>query len=307
VRVVFCGTPIDAVPALEAVVTAGHDVALVVTQPDRRRGRGGASAPSPVKDAAARLGLPVRTPNRARELVDEIRALDAALGVVVAFGQLLPTALLDATQHGFVNLHFSLLPRWRGAAPVERAVLAGDAETGVCVMQLDVGLDTGAVYACTRTPIGDDETAGDLRARLVGLGAPLLVATLPRVGVDVPVPQEGDATLAPKLSVAEFRIDPARPADELARLVRAGSPRPGAWTVVGGRRLKVLRAHAQMPDAEVPDADAPEPGSVDVGARLGTAAGWLVLDEVQPEGRDAMAGRAWRSGLRGEPASFERP
>ncbi len=150
-RIVYCGTPEDAVPPLRALHDAGHDVALVVTQPDRRRGRGGGAEPSPVEREAERLGLEVRTPERARELVDEIAGLDADLGVVVAFGQLLPRPLLDATRLGFVNLHFSLLPRWRGAAPVERAVLAGDDETGVCVMHLDEGLDTGPVYDCART------------------------------------------------------------------------------------------------------------------------------------------------------------
>ena len=145
-RVVFLGTPADAVPTLRALHESEHEVALVVTQPDRKRGRGGALVPSPVKAAATELGLPVVTPERSREIVDQVRDTGAELGVVVAFGQLLPTALLDALPHGFVNVHFSLLPRWRGAAPVERAILAGDAETGVCVMELEAGLDTGPVY-----------------------------------------------------------------------------------------------------------------------------------------------------------------
>src|SRR5204862_2497913 len=156
-------------------VEAGHEIAMVVTQPDRRRSRGAGHDPSPVRRAADELGLPVRTPDKARELVDDVRASGAALGVVVAFGQLLPVSLLEALPLGFVNVHFSLLPRWRGAAPVERAVLAGDAETGVCVMQLEAGLDTGPVYATRRVPIGARETAGELRDRLVAVGTALLV------------------------------------------------------------------------------------------------------------------------------------
>lgn len=273
VRVVFLGTPADAVPALEALPAAGHDVALVVTQPDRKRGRGGALVPSPVKVAAERLGFPVATPAKAREVVDDVRATGAELGVVVAFGQLLPPALLDAVPHGFVNVHFSLLPRWRGAAPVERAILAGDAETGVCIMALEAGLDTGPVFATARTAIGADETAGELHARLVALGSDLLVDVLPSIPTATPVPQSGEPTYAEKLTVEEFHLDPALPPAELVRRVRAGNPRPGAWTTVDGKRLKVWRAHAG-PEGFVPD-------------------------EVQPEGKRAMPYAAWLAGHRG--------
>jgi len=154
VRIVYLGTPADAVPPLHALVEAGHDVAFVVTQPDRRRSRGAGADPTPVKRAALDLGLTVLTPAKAREVVVDVTASDAEFGVVVAFGQLLPGALLDAIPNGFVNMHFSLLPRWRGAAPVERAILAGDTETGVSLMQIEAGLDTGPVYASTRVPIG---------------------------------------------------------------------------------------------------------------------------------------------------------
>jgi methionyl-tRNA formyltransferase len=299
-RIVYCGTPDDAVPPLRALHEAGHDVALVVTQPDRRRGRGSAVAPSPVKAAAEELGLDVRTPVRARELTDEIAALGADLGVVVAFGQLLPGALLEATRLGFVNLHFSLLPRWRGAAPVERAVLAGDEETGVCVMQLDEGLDTGPVYECVRTRIDDDESAGELRARLVELGTPLLVDVVGTIDERTPQPQSGESTSADKLSVEEFRLDATRPAAELARLVRAGNPRPGAWARIDGRRIKVLRAHVERSVHEQSEETRPHLriGLVDEQARLHTSAGVLVLDEVQPEGKGAMPGTAWRAGVR---------
>ena len=273
-RIVFLGTPDDAVPTLRALVDAGHDVALVVTQPDRRRGRGRATAPSPVKAAALELGLPVRTPARAREVVDEIGATGATLGAVVAFGQLLPDALLESLPHGFVNLHFSLLPRWRGAAPVERAILAGDAETGVSIMRIDAGLDTGPVYAVQRTPIVPDETAGDLRARLAMLGTDLMVTTLPRIPDLVPTPQDGDPTYAEKLDVAEFELDWARPPDELLRVIRAGNPRPGAWTTVDHVRLKIWRART-TPDGSV------EPV------------------EVQPEGKPRMPWEAWKRGRAG--------
>jgi methionyl-tRNA formyltransferase len=294
VRVVFFGSPTDAVRPLRALVDAGHDIALVVTQPDRRRTRGAGADPTPVRTAAEALGLVVRTPERAREVIDDVRATGAELGVVVAFGQLLPPVLLDALPHGFVNLHFSLLPRWRGAAPVERAVLAGDAETGVCLMRLEEGLDTGPVFACTRVPIGDEETAGELRARLVGEGTRLLVEHLPSVPTATPQPQQGEPTYAPKLSVEEFRLDPwHRGATELARAVRAGNPRPGAWFAVNGRRVKVWRAHT---GAGAGDA----PGSVTRDGALGTTDGVLVLDEVQPEGKQAMDARAWTAGVRGD-------
>ena len=295
-RIVFLGTPADAVSPLQALVAAGYDVAFVVTQPDRRRSRGKGSDPSPVRVAAEELGLAVRTPEKAREIVDETRASGAQLGVVVAFGQLLPTTLLDALPLGFVNLHFSLLPRWRGAAPVERAVLAGDTETGVDLMQLEAGLDTGPVYATARVPIGEHETAGELRARLVAVGTTLLVDHLPDVGVREPVPQVGEPTYADKLTVDEFELDPGRPAAELARIVRAGNPRPGAWMRVGGRRVKVWRAHDDGDGASTEG----EPGAITTSGGLVTADGVLALDEVQPEGKRAMAGAAWRAGLRAD-------
>jgi methionyl-tRNA formyltransferase len=298
VRIVYLGTPEAAVPPLQALVAAGHDIAFVVTQPDRRRSRGRGSDPSPVRTAAEQLELPVRTPVKAREIVDDVRDSGAQLGVVVAFGQLLPVPLLEALPLGFVNVHFSLLPRWRGAAPVERAVLAGDTETGVCVMQLEAGLDTGPVYATSRMHIGARETAGELRDRLVEVGTQLLVEEVPRIADATPVEQTGEPTYAEKLIVDEFRLDPQRPAAELDRLVRAGNPRPGAWMHVGGKRVKVWRAH---PDADT--ADAPETsgvGSITSGGALVTTSGALVLDEVQPEGKRAMPAAAWRTGLRAD-------
>jgi len=275
VRLVYFGTPAASVPTLHALHGAGHDIAFVVTQPDRRRGRGGGTTPSPVRTAAEGLGLRVLTPRRAREVVDDVAASGARLGVVVAFGQLLPPALLDALPLGFVNVHFSLLPRWRGAAPVERALLAGDAETGVSIMALDPGMDTGAVYARASRPIGDDETAGEITDALVELGTDLLLRTLPEVGVVTPSPQTGAPTAADKLTVEEFELRFERPADELVRVVRAGNPRPGAWTTVQGARVKVWRARVDD--------------------------GRFVPVEVQPEGKPRMAYDAWARGLRGAP------
>jgi methionyl-tRNA formyltransferase len=202
----------------------------------------------------------------------DVAASGAELGVVVAFGQLLPESLITAVPLGFVNLHFSLLPRWRGAAPVERAILAGDVETGVCVMQIERGLDTGPVYARAVTLIGETETAGELRERLVALGTELLVATVPEIARLAPKPQTGEPTHADKLTADEFELDLARPPEELVRIVRAGNPRPGAWTTVDGRRLKVWRAR------------------VDDGA--------FAPVEVQPEGRARMTFDAFVRGRR---------
>jgi methionyl-tRNA formyltransferase len=293
-RIVYFGSPAAAVPPLRALHAAGHEVALVVTQPDRRRGRTGALDATPVKQCALELGLTVRTPARSREVVDDVANLRAELGVVVAFGQILPVALLDATVHGFVNVHFSLLPRWRGAAPVERAILAGDAETGVALMAVEESLDTGGVFAEARTAIGAHETAGELRDRLVALGTELLVRELDGVIGRAPRPQAGEATYAVKIEPDDLRLDPRHAsAWEADRVVRAGSPRPGAWCTVDGRRLKVLRA------TPVEDSGELTPGIVSAEGVLTCREGALTLDEVVPEGKRAMTGAAWMAGRRG--------
>ena len=272
-KLIYFGTPAAAVRPLDAMADAGHEIALVVSQPDRRRGRGKDLLASPVKTAALARGFPVATPVKASEIVDDVRALDADLGVVVAFGQILPVALLDAISGGLVNVHYSLLPRWRGAAPVERAILAGDAETGVCIMAVEEGLDTGAVYAHEDVVIGAEESAGELHERLNEIGTALLVRTLPEVAATKPDPQHGETTYAEKLTVAEFELDLTRPVHELTRLVRAGNPRPGAWLALEDGRLKVWRAH---------DDD-----------------GRFVPDEVQPPGKRVMTYAAWHAGHRG--------
>ena len=276
-----------AVPPLQALVADGHDVALVVTQPDRRRGRGGALVPTPVKAAATEAGIPVT------ERVDDVLDAGVELGVVVAFGRLVKPHVLERVP--MVNVHFSLLPRWRGAAPVERAILAGDRETGVCLMALEEGLDTGPVYRSERVPIEADETADELREKLVGMGTRLLVDAL-REGLGEPVPQEGEVTYAAKLHPAELHLDWSRGADELHRVVRLGR----AWTTFRGRRLGVVRASPT--DAAV--AGSPAPGRLD-GVVVGTGDGrGLELVEVQPEGKGVVAASAWRRGAR--PAPGER-
>jgi methionyl-tRNA formyltransferase len=261
-RLVFLGTPAMAVPPLRALVAAGFDVALVVTRADKRRGRRAEPSPSPVKAAALELGLPLA--HRSEDAL----AAGADLGVVVAYGALIKPPVL--AELPMVNLHFSLLPRWRGAAPVERAILAGDAETGVCVMQIEEGLDTGPVFTCDRVPIGPTTTADELRSTLVDVGTPLLVDTL-RAGLGVSTPQEGEPVYAAKVEPDDLRLDWSRPAEELARVVRVG----GAWTTFRGRRLKVL-------EATVVD-------------------GELRLDVVQPEGKAPMTAAAWRNGARPAP------
>ncbi|MCZ7530959.1 MAG: methionyl-tRNA formyltransferase [Acidimicrobiia bacterium] len=312
-RLVFAGSPADAVPMLEALVDAAHEIALVITQPDRRRRRRADPEPSPVRSAAERLGLKVVTPERSSEVVDEVAASGAVLGVVVAFGQLLPRALLDALPHGFVNVHFSLLPAWRGAAPVERAILAGDERTGVSVMEIEEGLDSGPVYAQASTPIGDTETAGELHARLVTMGTELLLEAVESVPTIVPEPQSGPSSYADKLTTAEFELDWSRTAEELARLVRAGNPRPGAWTTDGDTRVKVWRAEvcdADARDADARDADARDaeardaddgalaPGTLLADGAVQTGNGKLVLAEVQPQDRRAMSASSWMAGRR---------
>ncbi len=271
---------------------AGHDIAFVVTQPDRRRGRGSEPSASPVKAAALELELPVLTPARSSEVLDDVAQSGAELGVVVAFGQLLPEKLLEALPHGFVNVHFSLLPRWRGAAPVERAILAQDPETGVCIMALDAGLDTGPVYARESCPIAGHETAGELRARLATLGTQLLVTTLPAIPTTTPSPQAGTPTYADKLTVEEFELDWEQSAVDLARVVRAGNPRPGAWTTDHGGRLKIWRCRPLSASVDEP------PGTVFGHTRVATGEGALELVEVQPEGRRVMAANAWLAGRR---------
>ncbi len=283
-RIVYLGTPDVAVPPLRALHAAGFDIALVVTRADKRRGRGSALVPSPVKAAALELGLPVTTD------VDAVLDADADLGVVVAFGRLIKPHVLE--QLAMVNLHFSLLPRWRGAAPVERAILAGDTETGVCVMQVAVGLDTGDVYRRVTVPIAADATLESLRGELVDVGTVALLDALEH-GLGPGEPQQGEPVHAAKIERDEYRLDFARPAVELHRTIRVG----GAWCEFRGRRLKIVTAALLDPDAEPPSAGVVVASHPD-GVVVGTGHGALVLVDVQPEGKPVMAARDWANGAR---------
>ena len=287
-RLAFLGTPEAAVPPLRALVAAGHDVALAVTRADRRRGRGSALSASPVKAAAAELGIPVSHD------IDDVLATGAELGVVVAFGRLIKSHVLAAVP--MVNVHFSLLPRWRGAAPVERALLAADTETGVAIMGVADELDTGPVYAQRVVSIGPRSTATELRAELVTVGTDLLVETLAGP-LPEPVAQAGVPTYAAKIDAVELRLDWSRPASELDRWVRVG----GAWMTFRGRRLKVVAAE---PVAAATPAGSP----ADVGALTGdtvtTGEGALRMVTVQPEGKAPMRWRDFANGAR--PTAGER-
>ena len=287
-RLAYLGTPDVAVPPLRALHDAGFDIAVVVSRPDRRRGRGGAMSPSPVKAAAVELGLSVT------DDLDAVLSADVELGVVVAYGRIIPRTVLEAVP--MINLHFSLLPRWRGAAPVERALLAGDDHTGVCVMEVAEGLDTGAIYAVEETSIAADDTLSGLRGRLVDTGARMLVEVL-RNGLPAPTPQTGEVTMAAKIDPAEREIDWRRPAVEIDRLVRLG----GAWTAFRGKRLKVWRT-ALVPESEPDERAAATPGTLD-GLVVATGDGALALVEVQPEGRGRQSAESWRNGRR--PAAAE--
>jgi methionyl-tRNA formyltransferase len=244
-RIVFMGTPAFAVPVLDAVVDAGHEVVAAYCQPPRPAGRRGRQlVPSPVQERADALGIPVRCPVSLRGADEQaaIAALGADVGVVAAYGLILPRAVLDAPRLGCLNVHGSLLPRWRGAAPVQRAILAGDAETGVGIMQMEAGLDTGPVRLEGRTPVAGKD-AGALAAELSAMGARLMAEVLADPDRYPPVPQPEDGvTYAAKIDKAEARLDFARPAAEVERQVRAFAPVPGAWFEVAGERVKVLAA-----------------------------------------------------------------
>ena len=269
-KLAYLGTPEMAVPTLRALVDEGHDVALVVTAKDKRRGRGGALVPSPVKAAAVELGL------RVTDRVDDILDLDPlpALGVVVAFGRLIKPHVFEAVP--MINVHFSLLPRWRGAAPLERAILAGDERTGVCVMAIEETLDTGAVYRRVDVPIDPDATADELRSVLVDQGTRLVLDVLDH-GLGTASPQEGEPVYAHKIDPSEYEIDWTRPAVDLHRLVRIG----GAWTTHNGKRVKVWRTALPAGDGVV----------------VPTGTDPIELVEVQPEGKARMRAREWANGV----------
>ena len=301
-RVVFAGTPAVAVPSLQAILDSGrHEVAAVVTRPDKPAGRGRQLRASPVKELAESRGIAVLQPARPgdADFLDRLRDLAPECCPVVAYGALLPPSALEVPTHGWVNLHFSLLPAWRGAAPVPHAILAGDEVTGATTFRIEEGLDSGPVYGVLTAEIGARETAGELLERLATDGAGLLLATLDGIadGSLQPKPQPSDGvTLAGKLTSADARVDWSAPALRVDRLVRACTPVPGAWTTFRGKRLKLAPVElsdgaGQLAPAEVAIGD----GNA---VLIGTGSAPVRLGDVQPEGRGSMPAADWARGVR---------
>lgn len=297
-RVVFAGTPEPAVVALQRLIDSEHEVVAVLTRPDARRGRGRTLHPSPVKALAQEHGIEVLTPESLREN-EEVRERLAALAPeaipVVAYGNLIPKDMLEIAPHGWVNLHFSLLPRWRGAAPVQAAIREGDATTGATTFRIDEGLDTGEVLSTLTEDIAADDTADSLLTRLAYAGADLLVETMTGLenGTLVPAPQEGEASYAPKLTTDNARIDWHAAAEEIDRAVRSHTPGPGAWTEWEGQRVKVG-------PVQVAETEELAPGQVSVEkneVRVGTGTQDVILTTVQPPGKKMMAAADWGRGL----------
>lgn len=285
------GTPQFAVPALEAIVEAGHEVACVYTQPPRPAGRGKKIKPSPVHQRADALGIEVRSPASLKGDAEQsaIADLAADICVVVAYGLILPKAVLTATARGCVNIHASLLPRWRGAAPIHRAIMAGDAQTGVCIMQMEAGLDTGPILMRDTTDIGASETTADLHDRFAEMGGRLIVDTLARFDTLTPDPQpDVGVTYAHKIEKSEAKIDWARPAPEVSRQINGLSPFPGGWTTHRGMRVKLLRSSVAVGEGA--------PGEVLEGFVIACGSGAVEILEAQIEGRGRQGANAFLNG-----------
>ncbi|MGI4788755.1 MAG: methionyl-tRNA formyltransferase [Janthinobacterium lividum] len=300
-RLLFIGTSLFAVPGLKRLFeSAEHEVLAVVTQPDRPQGRGGRLSVSPVKAAAAAMDLPLFQPEkvRAKEFVQTVRDLAPEIIVVAAFGQIIPQRMLDIPPLGCINVHGSLLPRWRGAAPMQYSLMAGDHETGVTTMMMDAGLDTGDILQQASIDLETVDNLGDLEAKLAEIGADLLMQTLEAIRLgDCPrIPQDSSlVTLAPSLPPEIGALDWTWPALELHNLVRGVTPKPGAYTFFQGKRLKVWRT-------EVLELTASQPGTIEnidaSGITISTSQGLLRLGEVQPESKSRMAADAWARGVR---------
>jgi methionyl-tRNA formyltransferase len=301
-RVLFAGTPHPAVPSLEALLgSPRHEVVAVLTRPDAPTGRGRRMEPSPIRRLAEEHGIEVLTPRRPRdpEFLERLAALAPDACPVVAYGGLIPRAALDVPPHGWVNLHFSLLPAWRGAAPVQHALLAGDEITGACTFRLEEGLDTGPLFGSLTEEVRRTDTSGDLLDRLAVEGARLLAATLDGIedGTLRPVPQPAEGvSLAPKVTTEDAHVDWKTPAQHIDRQVRACTPAPGAWTTLGEERVKLF------PLSALPGACDLAPGQIQVDKRgmlVGTGSGHAVrLGDVQPQGRKRMGAADWARGLR---------
>jgi methionyl-tRNA formyltransferase len=298
-RIVFAGSPAAAVPSLEALARSPHQIAAVITREDSPQGRRATITPTPVAARAEQLGLPVIRANRlSGAVVDEVIALDADLGVIVAYGGLVREPLLSAPRLGWINLHFSLLPRWRGAAPVQHAIMAGDEVTGATVFQLVPELDAGAILGSMSSPLGKHRTAGSLLDELSQSGADLLARVVDELADGTATPQEqvGEVTYAPKLTLADGEIDWSRPAQEVHDLIRGLTPEPGSFTTADGARLKIIEA------AIAHDALPLSPGEFGLQGRavlVGTGSTPLELLSVHPAGRKAMDAGSW---WRGRPA-----
>ncbi|NQY60885.1 methionyl-tRNA formyltransferase [Cognatishimia sp.] len=295
-RVVFMGTPDFSVPVLEALVAAGHEIAAVYCQPPRPAGRGKKLRPTPVHSRAEALGLEVRHPEslKTSDSQADFAALNADVAVVVAYGLLLPQAILDAPKHGCLNIHASLLPRWRGAAPIHRAIMAGDAETGVCIMQMEAGLDTGPVLLRAATPIGSEETTAQLHDRLSQMGAEAIVEALAKPQVLTPEPQpDQGVTYAHKIDKAEARVDWAEDAKNIDRKIRGLSPFPGAFTEYDGQRIKLLASRFV-------DLDGAAGTLLDDALTVACGTGAVQLTRLQRAGKSAQTAEEF---LRGVPLS----
>ena len=305
-RLLFAGTPAPAVPSLDLLLGSEHEVVAVLTRPDARSGRGRSLSRSPVAERADAAGVPVLQPRSPREpeFLAQLAELAVDCAPVVAYGALVPQAALDLPAHGWVNLHFSLLPAWRGAAPVQHAVMAGDEITGASTFRLEAGLDTGPVFGTVTEPIGPRDTAGDLLGRLAVSGAQLLLATLDGIaaGALEPQPQPAEGiSLAPRIEVADARVDWTLPAHVVDRRVRGVTPAPGAWTTWRGDRLRL------GPVEPLPTSLGLEPGELSVGPTgvlVGTGRGAVRLREVQPAGKRLLPAPDWARGAR--PAAGER-
>jgi methionyl-tRNA formyltransferase len=297
VRVLFAGTPAVAVPSLNALVEAGFDVVAVLTRPDAPIGRKRVLTPSPVAARATELGIEVIHAARINdETIARISAASPDVAAIVAYGGLVPPAALGVPRHGWINLHFSLLPAWRGAAPVQRAVMAGDDITGAVTFQLEEGLDTGPVFGTLTETVGPEDTAGELLERLSRSGSVLLAQTLSAIdaGKAAAVPQAGEVSLAPKLTLDDGHLDWKHPALAIGRQARGVTPEPGAWTVLEGQRIKLEPVRLR------PDVSDLAPGKVSVDAKsvlVGTGSHAVELTRVQPAGKKMMAAADWARGM----------
>ncbi|KIC69199.1 methionyl-tRNA formyltransferase [Pseudarthrobacter phenanthrenivorans] len=296
-RVLFAGTPAVAVPSLDALIKAGFDVVAVLTRPDAPIGRKRVLTPSPVAQRAAELGIDVIHAARVdAEAIDKISAVQPDVAAIVAYGGLVPPPALAIPRHGWVNLHFSLLPAWRGAAPVQRAVMAGDEITGAVTFQLEEGLDTGPVFGTLTESVRPQDTAGDLLERLSHSGAVLLAQTLSAIdaGKAAPQPQAGDVSLAPKLTLEDGHLNWSHPALAISRQARGVTPEPGAWTVLDGQRVKLEPVRLR------PEVSGLAPGAVALQGKVvlvGTGSHAVELTRIQPAGKKMMAAADWARGM----------